>query len=109
MRLKPHIPFILLVSATTVFGSTVVTDPTNPVGTPQALLYTRQTWGYAYLTVTGMMILSLFFSWLMVMFVARRRIEEAKMRRSLIMLLSLGLGFLFGCSVIQLLPKAFGS
>jgi len=45
----------------------------------------------------------------LVMFVAKRRIEEAKMRRSLIMMLSLGIGLLFGCSIIQLLPKAFGS
>jgi zinc transporter ZupT len=55
------------------------------------------------------LLLSLILSWLLVVFVSRRRIEEAKMRRGLIMWLSLGIGLLFGCSIIQLLPKAFGS
>lgn len=83
--------------------------PVNVPGNDWKIISNPQSWGYPYLTTTGIMVISLLFSWLLVNYVAKRRIEEGKIRKTILTLLGLAMGTIFGTAIILMLPKAYGS
>jgi zinc transporter ZupT len=92
-------------------SQTVVTSPLNadPFLPRQGILTTGQTWWAAAIAIGGISLIGLILSAIVVSTIAGKKIEEGKLRRSLLFMLSLGMGFFMGASIILMLPKAFGN
>jgi zinc transporter ZupT len=105
--------FIILLHTCLWLGNsqTVLTSPlnVNPLLPRSGVLSTAQTWWAAYVADGGISLIGFLLSAIFVSMIASKKIEEGKLRKTLLIMLSLGMGFTMGAAVILMLPKAFGN